>query len=71
MTINGIPGTIGPVKPRLWDVVVGAQYFLYENFKLIAEYRHGEKDLGPVTAEESQLKKTEEDAIFAGFRLVF
>lgn len=71
VTINGASGTIGPVKPRLWDVVIGAQYFLYENFKLIAEYRRGEKDLRPESSTVSQLKKTEEDAVFAGFHLVF
>lgn len=71
VTINGASGTIGPVEPRLWDVVIGAQYFLYENFKLTAEYRRGEKDLNPARPTVSQLKKTEEDAVFAGFRLVF
>ena len=77
VTINGASGTIGPVEPSLWDVVIGAQYFLYENFKLIAEYRHGEKDLRPGTSANpdvqpiDQLKRTEEDAIFAGFRLAF
>ncbi len=77
VTINGASGTIGPVEPSLWDVVIGAQYFLYENFKLIAEYRHGEKDLRPGTSANpdvqpiDQLKKTEEDAVFAGFRLAF
>ena len=71
VTINGVSGTIGPVKPELWDVVIGAQYFLYENFKLIGEYRHGEKDLSPASPTVSQLKKTEEDAVFAGFHLVF
>ncbi|MBI3780152.1 MAG: hypothetical protein HY278_03710 [candidate division NC10 bacterium] len=71
VTINEVSGTIGPVKPRLWDVVVGAQYFLYENFKLIGEYRHGEKDLSPASPTIEQLKRTEEEAVFAGFRLAF
>ncbi len=77
VTINGASGTIGPVKPSLWDVVIGAQYFLYENFKLIAEYRHGEKDLKPGTSANpdvqpiDQLKTTVEDAVYAGFRVVF
>jgi hypothetical protein len=53
------------------NVVIGAQYFLYENFKLTAEYRRGEKDLNPARPTVFQLKKTEEDAVFAGFRLVF
>ncbi len=70
-TGENVSGTIGPVKPRLWDVVVGAQYFLYENFKLIAEYRHGEKDLGSVPSDVDQLKKTKEEAVFGGFQLVF
>ncbi len=69
--INGVNGSIGPVDPRLWDTVLGAQYFLYDNFKLIAEYRHGEKDLGSVPASVDQLKKTTENAVFTGVRLVF
>jgi hypothetical protein len=64
-------GGIGPVDPKLWDIVGGAQYFLYDNFKLIAEYRHGEKDLGSVPAAPEQLKKTVENAVFTGVRLVF
>ena len=71
VTINAVSGETGPVDPRLWDVVIGAQYFLYENFKLIAEYRHGVKDLQPATPVVDQLKKTEENAVFAGFHLVF
>lgn len=71
VTINGASGTIGPVNPRLWDAVVGAQYFLYENFKLTAEYRHGKKELRPDSQTVSQLKKTDEDAVFTGFRLAF
>ena len=71
VTINGVNGSIGPVDPKLWDIVAGAQYFLYDNFKLIAEFRHGEKDLGSVAANQEQLKKTVENAIFTGVRLVF
>ncbi len=70
-TISGVSGETGPVKPRLWDVVVGAQYFLYENIRLIAEYRRGEKDLRPAIADVAQLKKTTEDAVFVGFHLLF
>lgn len=69
--INGVSGTIGPVNPKLWDAVVGVQYFLYDNFKLIAEYRHGKKELRPDSSTVSQPSKTEEDVVFAGFRLVF
>ncbi len=70
--VNTNPDTaIGPVHPELWDVVIGAQYFLWENFKLIAEFRHGEKDLGAVTPDEEHLKKTKENAVFTGIRLVF
>jgi hypothetical protein len=71
IVINGASGSIGPVDPKLWDIVAGAQYFLYDNFKLIAEYRHGEKDLGSVPADPGQLKKTVENAVFTGVRLVF
>ena len=71
IVINGANGSIGPVDPRLWDIVAGAQYFVYDNFKLIAEYRHGVKDLGSVPADPEQLQKTVENAVFAGFRLVF
>jgi hypothetical protein len=71
VTINGVSGVIGPVRPSLWDVVAGAQYFLYENFKLIAEYRRGEKNLRPDVADVSQLKTTTENAVFAGFQLSF
>ena len=71
VTINGVSGDIGPVEPKLWDVVAGAQYYLYDNFKLIAEFRHGQKDLGSVPADPEQLKKTVENAVFAGVRLVF
>ena len=69
--INGASGSIGPVDPKIWDIVAGAQYFLYDNFKLIAEFRHGEKDLGSVLADPEQLKKTVENAVFTGVRLVF
>jgi hypothetical protein len=71
VTVNGVSGVIGPVRPSLWDVVAGAQYFLYENFKLIAEYRRGEKNLRPDVADVSQLKTTTENAVFAGFQLSF
>ncbi len=71
VTINAVSGETGPVRPRLWDVVVGAQYYLYENIRLMAEYRHGEKDLRPATPDVAQLKKTEENAVFVGFHLVF
>ena len=71
VTISGVSGTIGPVHPRLWDVVIGAQYFLWENFKLITEYRHGLKDLQPTLSDVEQLKKTKENAVFAGFQMVF
>lgn len=71
VTINGVSGETGPVHPRLWDIVVGAQYFLYDNIRLMAEYRHGEKDLRPAIADVAQLKKTEENAVFVGFHLVF
>jgi hypothetical protein len=71
VTINGVSGVIGPVRPSLWDVVTGVQYFLYENFKLIAEYRRGEKNLRPDLADVSQLKTTTENAVFAGFQLSF
>ena len=69
--INGANGSIGPVDPKIWDIVAGVQYFVYDNFKLIAEYRHGEKDLGSVPAVQEQLKKTVDNAVFTGFRLVF
>ncbi|SRR6266571_3314126 len=71
VTINGVSGSVGPVDPRLWDMVAGVQYFLYDNCKLIAEYRHGVKDLGAVPADPAQLKRTEENAGFAGFRIDF
>ena len=71
ITINGANGSIGPVDPKIWDIVAGVQYFVYDNFKLIAEYRHGEKDLGSVPAVQEQLKKTVDNAVFTGFRLVF
>lgn len=71
ITINGISGSIGPVNPRLWDVLVGIQYFLYDNFKLIAEYRYGKKELRPDSATASQLTKAAENATFVGFRLAF
>jgi len=71
VTINAVSGETGPVHPRLWDVIVGAQYYLYENIRLMAEYRHGEKDLRPALSAVGQLKKTEENAVFVGFHLVF
>lgn len=71
VTINGVSGETGPVNPRLWDVVLGAQYFLYENFKLIAEYRYGEKNLQPAAPSAEQLQKTVENAVYVGFQLVF
>jgi hypothetical protein len=71
MTINGASGAIGPVRPRLWDIVAGAQYYLYENLRLMAEYRRGEKNLRPDVTDVSQLKKTTENAVFAGFQLSF
>jgi hypothetical protein len=38
---NDVPsGGITDVKPREWDVVAGAQYLLYQNVKLVAEFRH-------------------------------
>lgn len=70
-SVNEENGNIGPVDPRLVDVVAGIQYYLHENFKLIAEYRHGEKDLGAVPADPQQLRKTEEDSGFIGFRVDF
>lgn len=71
VTINGISGSIGPVNPKLWDALAGVQYFLYNNFKLIAEYRHGKKELRPDSLTASQLIKIEENAVFVGFRLAF
>ncbi len=71
VTINGVSGSIGPVDPRLWDLVAGAQYLIYDNLKLIAEYRHGVKDLGGVPANPQQLRRTLEDAGFLGSRLEF
>ncbi len=71
VTISGVAGSIGPVHPRLWDIVVGAQYFLWENFKLISEYRYGVKDLRPTISDVEQLKKTKENAVYAGFQIVF
>lgn len=71
VTINGVSGETGPVDPSLWDVVVGAQYYLYENFKLIAEYRHGEKDLQPTSMSAEQLENTKENAVYVGVQLVF
>lgn len=69
--INGVSGETGPVDPSLWDVVIGAQYYVYENVKLIAEYRHGEKDLQPTSTSVDQLKNTKEDAVFVGFQVAF
>lgn len=71
VTINGVSGSVGPVVPRLWDAVFGAQYFLYENFKLIAEYRHGVKDMGAVPPDPTQLAKTEVNEGFVGVRCDF
>lgn len=77
VTINGANGIIGPVHPRLWDAVVGVQYFVYENLKVIAEYRHGEKRLRPGTSDnpgvtpDGQLSKTTEDAVMTGFHIGF
>ncbi len=71
VTVNGVAGTTGPVHPRLWDVVAGVQYFVFENLKLIGEYRYGEKDLHPSSTDVSQLKKTTENAVFGGFFLSF
>lgn len=71
VSINGVSGEIGPVRPRLWDVVAGVQYYLYENLRLIGEYRRGEKNLRPDVPDVSQLRKTTENAVFAGFQLAF
>jgi hypothetical protein len=75
VSINGVHGTIGAVDPHLWDAVFGTQYFLYDNFKLYAEYRHGVKDLNPGISPgvdpADQLDRTEDNAVFGGFRLVF
>lgn len=71
VTINGASGSLGEVDPKLWDAVFGIQYYLWDNYKLIGEYRRGVKELSPDMATAEQLEKTEEDSIFAGFRLVF
>lgn len=71
VTINGVGGTIGPVNPKLWDALAGVQYFLYDNFKLIAEYRYGKKELRPDSLTASQLITIAENAVFIGFRLAF
>ncbi len=34
----GICGVTGPVRPREWAAVGGLQWYVYENFKLLAEY---------------------------------
>ncbi len=38
---TGVGGVTGPVKPREWQAVGGLQWYVLENFKLMAEYsRH-------------------------------
>ncbi len=38
---TGVCGATGPVRPREWAAVGGLQWYVYENFKLLAEYsRH-------------------------------
>lgn len=78
---NTATGIVGPVHPRLWDTVVGMQYYVYQNLKVTAEYRHGEKRLRPGTSSNStgtedvlpanQLAKTVEDAVMTGFQVAF
>ncbi len=71
VTINGVSGTTGLVHPRLWDTVVGAQFYLYQNFKLFAEYRYGEKRLRPGASSNEDLGKTTENAVRTGFHIGF
>ncbi len=35
-------GVTGPVSPREWDAVGGLQWYVFENFKLLAEYSYRE-----------------------------
>jgi hypothetical protein len=38
---NDVPlGGVTDVKPREWDVVAGVQYLVYQNVKLVGEFRH-------------------------------
>ena len=71
VSLNGVSGTIGPEDPSLWDAVIGIQYYLYDHYKLIVEYRHGEKSLDPAVQDMDHLDSIKEDAAYAGFRLVF
>ncbi len=41
--VTGVTGPLlGPVRPREWTGVGGIQWYVYENFKLLAEYSHRE-----------------------------
>lgn len=53
-----VGGTTGPGKPREWQVAAGLQWYVLENFKLLAEYsRHEFKN----TASSPSKQRIEED----------
>lgn len=55
---TSVCGVTGPVKPREWQVVGGLQWYVLENFKLVAEYgRHEFKN--PVSSPSKE-KLTED-----------
>ncbi len=55
---TGVGGVTGPVEPREWAAVGGLQWYVLENFKLMAEYSRHEFE-NPVSSPSKQ-KLTED-----------
>ncbi len=65
---TGVGGMTGPVKPREWAATLGAQWFVLDNLKLVAEYGRHEYEN---RASSPSRQTIEEDIIAARFALTF
>jgi len=63
-----VGGATGPVRPREWDIVVGAQWYVLENLKIGPEFMHRHYDGDKTAAGLGFVHRPEVNENFIGLR---